>query len=1379
MRLKILLLLLIMSTYASLDAQQSIYSFTKLDISDGLSNNQVNAVFKDSHGFMWFGTMSGLNRFDGYTFRVFKHDFNDSTSLSDDFIISIREGPGRKIWVNTRDGWNIFNLASEKFDVHPGKYATTIGLPDASFTEFVNDGKGNFWFIYPGKGVYRYDEGTSKLVFYHKESNHYPLSSNNVSSLSVAKNGDAWIVYRDGVMDKIDHSTGIVSFRSTAMKQPISGLDDFKIFIDHRNELWVYKSNGVYVYSPASDKARFINKDSRELRLSPNVILAISEDNNGNIWIGTDHGGINLINRERTAIQYLVNNENEDKSLSQNSIYSIYKDNTGIMWLGTFKKGINYFHSSTVNFPLVKHNQYIKNSLPYDDINQFLEDDKGNLWLGTNGGGLVYFDRQQNTFKSYRHDPKDPASLSTDVIVSLCLDHANKLWIGTYFGGLDCFDGSVFTHYKNDPSDTNSLADNRVWKIMEDSRNRLWVGTLAEGLDLFDRENKRFIHYKTNAVNSIHSTYISDMLEDRHGNIWIGTAYGIDVLENKTGTFTHYLHQEDDPASLSQNNVIDLFEDSRGYIWAGTRDGLNVFDPAKKRFTSFRKNNGLPDNIILNILEDNNRNLWISTSSGLVNGIVQENASGLKMQFIGYDESDGLQGKQFNEKAALRTSKGEMIFGGANGFNIFWPKRISLEKSVPHLVLTDMQIFNKSVRIGQKYSGQVILPQAVSGLKLIKLPYNQNVFTFEFANLSYFNASKIKYAYQLEGFHEEWLTTDAKNRNATFTNLNPGDYNFKVKIKNEDGSWSAPVSMATIRILPPFWLTPLAYLLYFLGLLAVLIFGRKKIIHRARQRFALEQERQEAQRLHEFDMMKIRFFTNVSHEFRTPLSLIISPVDKMLGATRDPDARKQFMLIQRNARRLLNLVNQLLDFRKMEEKELKLNETPGQVVEFIREVCLSFSDLAHSRNIDYSFNEDPEKLYTLFDHEKLERILFNLLSNAFKFTPGGGKVSVKTEVLWRENDTSGMTLKIGISDSGIGIEKEKQEKIFERFFQNDIPDSMVNQGSGIGLSITKEFVKLLKGSISVDSLPGKGSTFIVSLPIEPLLEDVPVLDHPEKEVQPEEPEEEVLPVNEKVLSGTKKTILVIEDNDDFRFYIKSNLQEYFHIEEAENGKMGWNKTLSVHPDLVLCDISMPEMNGIDLCRKIRADKRTSFIPVIMLTALTGDEQVLRGLKVGANDYLTKPFNVEVLLSKVENILSQQDSFRKTYQKQVQVLSKEVEIESADEKFIQQALTIVEENISNPGFSVEEMSRKLFMSRVSMYKKLFSLTGKTPIEFIRTIRLQRAAQLLECSQMTISEIAYEVGFNNPKHFSKVFKNEFNTLPSAYILEKKKEFEWRKN
>ena len=1182
-----------------------------------------------------------------------------------------------------------------------------------------------------------------------------------------------WIVYGDGMLEKIDPAKDKIVYRSEQLKAytPKPTLR-YRLFADKDNDLWIFpkgESRGVFYFKPSQNSLLPIHREAASIRLNNNLVNAVTQDDKGLIWIATDHGGINLLTKKDFSIKYLVNNENDPHSLSQNSVNTIYKDRSGIIWIGTSKKGVNKFHDDDLRFPLYQHQPGNPKSLVYNDVNKFVEDKHGNLWIGTNGGGLLYWNRASGTFTQYLNSPSNAASLSNNIVVSLCIDHEDKLWIGTYFGGLDCFDGKKFIHHRHNEQNPASLADDRVWEIFEDRQHRLWVGTLTEGLDLFDRADQTFIHYKQgNTARSLRSGYVCSILEDRSGDIWLGTSFGIAVLNEQTGLFRHFEHREGDKTSLSHNSVIELLEDSRGLIWAATRDGLDVYDPVKKSFCTFRMEDGLPDNCILTVVEDNNHNLWVTTPGGISNVVVSTNEQqALTLRFKNYNENDGLQGRQFNENATCKLQSGELVVGGANGFNLFQPTKTGEAKTAPQPVLTDLQIFNSSVAIGNEYNGRVVLPQSVAEAKEITLKYSQNVFTVEFSALAFLSADKIKYAYKLEGFNNEWLITDAKARKAAFTNLSPGTYRLLIKASNEDGVWSSQPLALAIHILPPFYLTTLAFLIYALLFVAALWFARKLTIRRAHAKFSLEQERREAQRLHELDMMKIKFFTNVSHDFRTPLSLIITPIEKLIKHEREANDKSQLQLVHRNARRLLNLVNQLMDFRKLEEQELKLTKTDGDILRFIKEISFSFSDMAENKKIAFAVQAPDETLFTSFDHDKLERILFNLLSNAFKFTPAGGAVKVLVEM----NNVQGeIFLQIKVMDTGIGIAAAMHEKIFERFFQNEVPGSLVNPGSGIGLAITREFVRMYGGTIKVESDLGKGSTFTVLLPVSPIaVNDTDLIEPPAEEDAGEQPlyKPAGTPVFEKMLKGQRKTVLLVEDSDDFRFYIKDNLKAYYNIIEAPNGKAGWQKALAEHPDLIVCDISMPEMNGVELCQKLKEDSRTSFIPVILLTALTGEEQQIAGLQTGASDYMTKPFNFEILLSKIRNLLVQQESFKKTYQKQVLAQPTQLPVaESADEKFMRQVVAITEKNMANADFSVEEMSRELLMDRAALYRKLFSLSGKPPLEFIRSFRLKRAAELLRKKELTVAEVAYEVGFINPKYFSKLFKQEFQVLPSVY-------------
>ncbi|MBS1668666.1 MAG: helix-turn-helix domain-containing protein [Bacteroidetes bacterium] len=1382
-----LLVFLSIVLYNCLLAQPSPFRFSRIDISNGLSNNGVNNIFKDSKGFLWFGTLAGLNRFDGYRFKVFRNDAKDSSSIGDDDVTQICEGPEDKLWIFFKTGFDIYDPKTEKFDHHPMAFLHSINIDDDNITSVHLDKEGNFWFPDLESGLYKYNPSTKSTThFTHKESDTTSLHSNQVSSIAESPNAGWWIVYNDGVIDKLDNQSNKITYRNTTVSSyfPKQHLK-FRLFADSDNDLWVCPADnnyfGIYYCNTRTGAIHHFRKDGTNKGLNNDLVNGIVQDLSGRLWIATDHGGINLINKKDFSVYYLLNREDDDKTISQNSLVTIYRDYDGVIWIGTFKKGISYFHDDIIKFPLFRKQLLNPSGLNYSDVNRFEEDDRGNIWVGTNGGGLTYYNRQTGEFKKYVHDPANPNSICNDVVVSLCIDHEKKLWIGTYYGGLDCFDGKTFTHYRHNTSDANSIGDDRVWDIKEDAEGRLWIGTFAAGLELFDRKNNKFIHYKAGNTNSVTSNYVTALVNGRDEKLWMATDNGFDMLDKRTGKFTQYGHDENNPSnSLSYNNCICLFEDSRGIVWIGTREGLNAFNPKTQKFQVFSMKDGLPDNTIVTILEDNAQHLWLGSPKGLTKLSITENKNNgaLSCQFENYDETDGLQGREFNEKAAFKTKEGELIFGGANGFNIFQPENIKNDYQKPLIALTGFQLFNIDMGIGQKLNGHVVLPESITTSKKITLRYNENVFSIEFAALGFPMQKKIKYQYMLEGFDKQWLAADDKNRKATFTNLDPGDYIFKVRTSDNNGSWSNESKTLAISILPPFWKTGYAYFAYVLLAIGVLLFARRLLLQRAHMRYAIEHERREAQRLHELDMIKIRFFTNMSHEFRTPLSLILSPLDKIIKTAIEPLQKKQFQLIHRNARRLLYLVNQLLDFRKMETQELKLHLTEGDLPKFIKEISYSFTDLAENKNIHFDYKSSIPSFLTQFDHDKIERILFNLLSNAFKFTPENGSVCVELGMDSMNGETM---VQIKIKDSGIGIPADKQEKIFERFFQNELPDSMLNLGSGIGLAISKEFVKLHGGSIVVESEVNKGSVFTVQLPfVEMSKTDMAPLEQGVGELLAWDNGDaqgqvfvEPLQIPEDGACNKKPTLLLVEDNDDFRFYLKDNLRAYFNIIEASDGRVGWQRTLSSHPDLVVSDITMPYMDGIDLCKKIKNDKRTSFVPVILLTALTGDGQQLKGLETGANDYMSKPFSFEILLAKIKNLLSQQEKARKTFQKQVQASPSEIKLESPELKFMNKALELVEKNISNDRFSVEEMSRELFISRVALYKKILLYTGKTPVEFIRSIRLKRAAQLLEKTNLTIAEIAYEVGFNNPKYFSKYFKAEFGVLPSSYHPQKQKE------
>lgn len=1346
-------------------AQKQTYNFLKINTSNGLSHNQVNAILKDTDGFVWFGTLSGLNRYDGYEVKTFRKKLDDSTSLKDNSILSLAQLPGRKMWVTTRNGSCIYNSSSEKFESDVNAYLRSLGLPSGTVSKIADGKKGGFWFLYDNGDVYLYTgKGNKAQLIYNDPA---PGKQGKIVSLREIDGGRVWIVFQNGLLQLFDFKHRKVLKTVPTILSSEGGNIQYDLYIDTDGDLWIWNyMNGMYYFHPPDNTIIQFNERSAHNRISSNIISQVVQDSEGKIWVGTDHGGIAIIDKKKNfSISHILSDPQNPQSLSQNSITSIYKDNRGILWIGTYKQGANFFNGDIVQFPLYRHQESRPNSLQYDDVNRFVEDRNGNIWIGTNGGGLIYFDRKYNKFTQYLHKPADENSICSNVIVSLCIDHENNLWIGSYLGGLDKYDGNKFTHFTHRENDPSSISNNSIWEIFEDREHNLWIGTLGGGLDRFDKRTNSFEHYtsKDNGKPLL-GNFVAAILQDKKGNIWIGSENGLAVFNTKSSYNAAY-GATPGKKGLSNNSIICLYEDSKGRIWVGTSDGLNLFDPFTKKFQTFTVNDGLPDNVIFNVIEDSKHSFWISTPNGLCTAIPVEKGDETELTIINYDKTNNLQSQEFNDNAAYKTKQGELIFGGISGFNIINPAFIRSTVSRPNIMFTDLQVLNKSIAPGELVNNRVLLPHSISQVSQVNLKYQENYFSIQFASLDFVHSLKDKYAYMLEGFNSDWVYTDGSQRRATYTNLNPGDYTFMVKVMSSDGVWSE-VKTLHIKITPPFWRTNLAYAVYVLLAVGLMLLARKIMLDRIHMRYAVTEQRREAERAHALEQLKTKFFTNVSHEFRTPLSLIIAPLDKLIKQAANDDQKVQLNLVQRNAKRLLGLVNQLLDFRKIQVQEMKLHPSFGDIIGFVRDISYSFLDIAEKKKIQFSFNTDIDHLEMYFDKDKIEKIMFNLLSNAFKYTNDSGQVRVWAGYKLVGETERNNNLVIEVADTGIGIASQDQDKIFERFFQTHVPESMVNQGTGIGLAITKEFVKLHKGVITVKSQPNQGTVFTLLFPIKKTPEDfggtkmvstIPV------ETESVETEKEL---NETYSKKGRKTILIVEDNEDMRFYLKDNFKSQYHVIEAANGKDGWNKVKSQMPDLVVSDMMMPEMNGLELSKKIKEEKETAHIPVILLTAVGSEDKQLEGFKIGVNDYITKPFTFEILASRISNIMAHQKILHKRFQKQIEVNPKEIAITSVDEQFLKDALAVVEKNIADPDFSVEDLSQALFMNRVTLYRKLLTLTGKSPIDFLRTIRLKKAAILLSKSGKSVAEVAYETGFNNPKNFAKQFKEEFNVLPSQY-------------
>jgi signal transduction histidine kinase/ligand-binding sensor domain-containing protein/DNA-binding response OmpR family regulator len=1374
-------------------AQKQDINFTSLTPKDGLSSNIVNAILKDRYGLMWFGTEDGLNKFDGTNFTVYRHRPNDSTSLRANGILALHEDKDGNLWVGSGGSLSLFNRKKDSFINFPAN-TTEYGLSSSVIKNICSDHLGKIW-VATYFGLDILDPKTKKVFKFVIDTNRVGALSARPNCVFEDRRQRMWVGTNEGLF-LYNRTTGsFVRFRNSALDT--SSLCNNRVNAiteDKKGNLWIGTSNGLSMFRPDGKgfkNFRHSNSDSRTL--SNNFIYSIAANDEDQLWIGTEDG-LNIFDiKTGIAVSYKPDQRNI-YSLTGKSIWHVYIDKQGIYWAAAFRGGINKYDKNLNLFNLKQSNVFDKYGLPASVVTSFAEDKNGDLFVGTDGGGLSLFNRKTELFQHINIQLQDQSAQGNLSILALEMGRNNQLYIGTFANGLILLDPATGKNRQfKQGINLQDLNSNDIFCIKEDRRGNVWIGTNGAGINVLNAGNKIVSKYisKPAGKNEIKlplNNYIRVIEEDRNANIWIGShGSGIAVFNPHNSRFSVY-HANN--SALPSNVVLSILEDSRQNIWVGTfGGGLSLFDKKTNDFITFAEKEGLSNTAVYKIVEDKTGQIWVSTNKGISSFDLRTK------RFTNYTVHNGLQNNNFVLGAGIRSSDGEIFFGGADGLNYFNPAHLKKNKNVPTVLFTDLRIANNSVAA----SDDSPIKEHISVAKEIVLNYKQN-FALSFVSLNYTAPQENKYAYKLEGFDKDWIYSGT-SKTASYTNLDPGEYVFRVKASNNDGVWSASAASIKIHVEPPFWLTIYAYIFYFLAIVGFLFYIRYRGIQKLKARFALEQERiqaeqkleherKHAERIRELDRLKITFLTNLSHEFRTPISLISGPVDQLLSQEKNGRSSDQLQMIKRNARRLLNLVNQLLDFRKMEEHELKLHVSKGEIVSFIKDVSDSFKDLSGRKKIDFAFNSQVDKLYTVFDSDKIERILFNLLSNAFKFTLEGGNVSVEIEKLEKESTSSTVWLSIKVRDTGIGIPENKQEKIFERFFQNDTAASVLNQGTGIGLSITKEFVKMHGGTIDVKSEVGKGSTFIINLPftvLEAFENDYQSIAgktesglagiqlpgsivHREPELLPEL--EEAYTEGPGIGKKELASILLVEDNEDFRFYLKDNLRLHYRVFEASNGKEGWQKALALHPQVIVSDISMPYMDGIELTRKIKADKRTSHIPVILLTAITGESEQIKGLETGANDYITKPFNFEILNAKIKNLFALNNTLKKTYTKQIKVELPEVEIESADAKFLKNVMTYLEENLTNSQLSVEDLSKQVGMSRSALYHKLLELTGQSPVEFIRSVKLDKAAILLEKSDMNIAQIAYSVGFTTANYFAKSFKTKFNMLPSEYLAKTRK-------
>ena len=1318
------------------------YQFKHLEVSDGLSNNSVNTICKDRDGFMWFGTTTGLNRYDGYTFKIYQHAENDPGSLPDNYITDIVEMPDGRFWVNTGRGYVLFDKEQDCFITDVTGFMKNLesgGVPEQVFV----DREGNTCLSVAGEGCYRYKEGGKRLFFSYVE---HSLPEHGVTQIAECSDG-LLLIYNTGLLVCLDRATLAIKWKSDEIKKyiPAGKTIEFSLFVDRDNCIWAYSLMGIWAYDCGTKSWR---TDLTAIWSSrPDVIIhAVAQDIEGRIWVGKDYDGIDVLEKETGKVTSLVAHDDNGRSLPHNTIYDLYADRDGIMWVGTYKKGVSYYSESIFKF----------NMYEWGDITCIEQADENRLWLGTNDHGILLWNRSTGKAEPFWRDAEGQLP---NPVVSMLKSKDGKLWVGTFNGGLYCMDGSRVRSYKEGVG--NTLASNNVWALVEDDKGRIWIASLGGGLQCLEPVSGTFETY-TSSNSALLENNVTSLCWVDNNTLFFGTAnQGVGMMDMRTREIKKIQGQSGN-VKLSNDAVNHVYKDSRGLVWIATREGLNVYDTRRHMFLDLFPVVEAKGNFIAAITEDQERNMWVSTSRKVIRVTVASDGKGSYLfDSRAYNSEDGLQNCDFNQRSIKTLHNGIIAIGGLYGVNIFAPDHIRYNKMLPNVMFTGLSLFDEAVKVGQSYGGRVLIEKELNDVENVEFDYKQNIFSVSFASDNYNLPEKTQYMYKLEGFNNDWLTLPVGVHNVTFTNLAPGKYVLRVKAINSDGYVGIKEATLGIVVNPPFWMSWWAYLLYAVGLVIVLFLARYRMLKREREKFHLQQIENEVAKNEEINNMKFRFFTNVSHELRTPLTLIISPLEGMLKETTDELQSTRLQLMYRNAQRLLHLVNQLLDFRKGEMSTHQLSLSEGDIISYVHSVCNSFLLMADKKHIQFSFFSGIDTFSMAFDADKVGKIVMNLLSNAFKFTPEGGRVTVMIEHVAGTPDI----LEIKIADTGIGISDVDKEHIFERFYQAGHKGVEETTGNGIGLSLVRDFVTLHEGEVKVFDNIGMGSVFVIQFPVKHVETQVQLPEETGMPAGDEEDKEMKEEAREEMERKNFPLLLIVDDNEDFRIFMRYSLELQYRVKLAVNGKEAWEMMQEELPDLVISDVMMPQMDGNELCRLIKQDKRTAHIPVILLTARQNTEAKLEGLQTGADDYVTKPFNMTILVLRIRKLI-ELSRYHRVTQGMIDPAPSEIVITSLDEKLIEKAIKYVEDNMSRTELSVEELSRELGMSRVHLYKKLLQITGKTPIEFIRVIRLKRAAQLLRESQLHVSEVAFEVGFNNPKYFSRYFKDEFGVLPSVY-------------
>lgn len=1312
------------------------FNFRHYGVEDGLPSNTIRSLTQDSHGFMWFGTENGLSRFDGLHFKNFNYIPADTTSLGNNYIYSLFEDTQNTLWIGTVNGLYIYNPDFESFSHFSKK--TENGISIASHITGIKEDKDqNIWFATLTQGIFRYNRQQNRLCQYQLACNNPEMPNANMAlSLCIDHLNNVWTAPQRGnsILNRYDRDTDqfiAFPFKINGLNSDDAGI--YVIFEDSNYDFWIGTWNhGICKLDRKTGNATpFLVPGTTDGILHIHEIAEYKPDI---LLVGSDDG-LSIFNTRTYENEFMTASEFKNSTLSDKFVYPIYIDKEGGLWVGTYYGGVNYAPPMKGNITGYAHSKY-KNSVGGNIISCFAEDAKGNIWIGSDDGGLSCFNPREKSFTNYMPD-KSQNSLSYHNIHALCFDN-NKLWIGTYSGGLNVFDlqTNQFKHYTSSLGNPYSLYGNSIYSIYKENGN-IWIGTM-EGICLYNPEKDNFLRIKEVG------TTVIDIRRDSDGYIWFATlGTGLFRYDTKKQEWQHYLHNTAVPGSIPNNQINSLCIDTENRLWLGTDNGLAMYNRKNDTFSKIQLD---IRNAIIYYVKNINNELWITTNNGLINYMLSDSTT------RHFYKSDGLQNDQFNIKAGLLSSTGELYLGTTNGFNIIKPGEISENLQVPPIFITNIQVSNKDLEI----DNQGLLTQSVLFQKQIELSYKQNVFSIEYVALSYNAPSNNQYKYRLEGFDKDWNDVGNQQK-ATYTNLPAGKYVFHVIGSNNDGIWNEQGTSLTIIIHPPFWQTSFAYLLYTLLILGILGFIILQIRRKGEKRHQEHMRQLQVEKDKELHDAKINFFTLVAHEIRTPVSLIIGPLEKIMENIQVlPELMQDSLrIINRNSQRLLSLVNQLLDFRKAEEKAFIINFSSQNIYELLHNLYIRFKPLAEHKNISISLDMENQDTIAIVDPEALTKIVSNLLTNAIKYAKSNITIFCTSDDKY---------LNIKVTDDGKGIRPDEQKNIFLPFYQ--VAQGQ-KPGTGIGLSLVKLLIDAHHGMVEVESVPGQHTTFTVTLP---MFQDIKE-ESGNNVISPNNDitnDKEGTGIHEKDTDANQKPVLlIVEDSTDMRRFLTDSLRPFYRVIETKNGKEGLDKLRKYPVDIIVSDIMMPVMDGIEFTLIVKENIEFSHIPIILLTAKTDKESKVEGMKTGADAYVEKPFSLKLLQAQIDNLVKSRINLRKRFSEMPFTPLNSVAENKADKQFLDKMNKLIEKNISNPDFSVDSLAEQLFISRSGLFAKMKSLAGMTPNELIQLIRLKKAAELLSGGELRINEICYKVGFNNPSYFAKCFQKQFGMLPKDFV------------